>query len=297
MPSGTVAAMSHISPIRLDDRAVLAVAGPEAASFLHNLVSANIEALGEDEATHALLLTPQGKILFDFFVVRHDDGFLIDIDRASAEGLRKRLTMYKLRAQVTIAARDDLAVLALAEGAIAGEGAVVFVDPRLAAMGSRAIVAGDGAPSASDEAVNQYERRRIELGLAAFGHDYQSGDVVPHDVNADQFPTVDFRKGCYIGQEIVSRMKHRNTARKRLLHVRPVDAAGVLPPAGTVIKADFREIGMMGSSVDGAGLAIVRLDWAKHARDTAVAITADGVALEVTLPVYAAFGWPADTAE
>ncbi len=116
-------------------------------------------------------------------------------------------------------------------------------------------------------------------------------------MNADQFATVDFRKGCYVGQEIVSRMKHRNTARKRLVHVRPVDASGDLPPPGTVIRADFREIGAMGSSVNGGGLAILRLDWAKHARDTGVAITADGVALEVTLPQYAAFGWPADTAE
>lgn len=289
--------MPDISPTRLDDRAVIAVDGPEAASFLHNLVSANIEALGEGAATHALLLTPQGKILFDFFAVRQADGFFLDIDRGSAEALRKRLMMYKLRAQVTIAERNDLAVLALPQGATAGDGAVLFADPRLAAMGQRAIVADASAPAASQEAMRAYERRRISLGLAAFGRDYRSGDVVPHDVNADQFVTVDFRKGCYIGQEIVSRMKHRNTARKRLVQVRAVDGAGELPPQGTAIKADFREIGAMGSSVAGAGLAIVRLDWAKHARDTGVAITTDGLALEVTLPAYADFGWPADAAE
>lgn len=288
--------MSDISPIRLEDRAVIAVTGPEAASFLHTLVSANIEALQDGEATHALLLTPQGKILFDFFVVRQSDGFLIDIDRASAEALRKRLTMYKLRAQVTIAARDDLAVLALlADGALGD--AIVFADPRLAAMGNRAIVPADSALAPSDEAMRAYEQRRTVLGLAAFGRDYQSGEVVPHDVNADQFATVDFRKGCYIGQEIVSRMKHRNTARKRLVHVRTASGSGDLPPQGTPIKADFREIGAMGSSFAGAGLAIVRLDWAKHARDTGVAITADGIALDVTLPAYAGFDWPADTAE
>lgn len=290
--------MSDILPsIRLDDRAVIAVNGPEAASFLHTLVSANVEALGDGEATEALLLTPQGKILFDFFVVRRGDDFLLDVDRASAEAFRKRLTMYKLRAEVTIAARDDLAVLALPHNGDFGDAIVVFADPRLAAIGSRAIVPADAAPAASEEALRAYERRRIALGLAAFGRDFQSGEVVPHDVNADQFATVDFRKGCYVGQEIVSRMKHRNTARKRLVHVRPVDASGDLPPEGTVIKADFREIGAMGSSLDGVGLAIVRLDWAKHARDTGVAITADGVALEITLPAYAAFSWPADTAE
>jgi folate-binding protein YgfZ len=284
-------------PTRLEDRAVIAVNGPEAASFLHNLVSANIEALSAGEATHALLLTPQGKILFDFFVVRQGDGFLVDIDRASAEAFRKRLTMYKLRAQVTIAARDDLAVIALPPDDAFRDAVAVFVDPRLAAMGGRAIVSVDSAPAPCKDSLRAYERRRISIGLAAFGRDYQSGETVPHDVNADQFTTVDFRKGCYIGQEIVSRMKHRNTARKRLVHVRPADASGELPQSGTVIKADFREIGTMGSSVDGVGLAIVRLDWAKHARDTGVAITADGVALDVTLLAYAGFGWPAESIE
>lgn len=284
-------------PTRLDDRAVIAVGGPEAASFLHNLVSANIETLEPGEAAHTLLLTPQGKILFDFFVVRAGEGFLIDVDRASAEPLRKRLAMYKLRAQVTIAPRDDLAVVAMSDAVKPGDGAVVFIDPRLAAMGHRAIIASDAAPAASGESLRAYERRRIECALPAFAQDYRSGEVVPHDVNADQFATVDFRKGCYIGQEIVSRMKHRNTARRRLVQVRPADGSGALPPAGTPIKADFREIGQMGSSLDGAGLAIVRLDWAKHARDNGVAVTAAGVALDITLPAYASFDWPADTAD
>ncbi len=162
--------MSDILPsIRLDDRAVIAVSGPEAASFLHTLVSANVETLVDGEATEALLLTPQGKILFDFFVVRQGDGFLLDIDRPSAEAFRKRLTMYKLRAQVTIAARDELAVIALPPDGGSSDAIVVFADPRLAVMGSRAIVPAGAAPVASEEAMRAYERRRISLGLAAFG--------------------------------------------------------------------------------------------------------------------------------
>jgi folate-binding protein YgfZ len=284
-------------PVRLTDRSVLALEGPDAAGFLHNLVSANIEVLEVGGAAHTALLSPQGKILFDFCVVRHEGGFLIDVDAASATALQKRLSMYKLRAQVTVSARTDLAVVALGSGgAFPGEDGIVFVDPRLAGMGARAIV--PAAHATTTEGERDYERLRIALAIPAFGRDFASGDVVPHDVNYDQFATVDFRKGCYIGQEIVSRMKHRNTARKRLIHVAASDGGALaLPPAGTVIKADFREIGTMGSSLDGAGLAIVRLDWAKHAMETGVAITADGVALTLSLPAYATFGWPSDAAD
>jgi folate-binding protein YgfZ len=293
--SESLSALKDHPPVRLADRAIVGVTGQDAAAFLHNLVSANIERLGEGDATYAALLTPQGKVLFDFIAVRHGDDYLLDVAAEQAPALAKRLGFYKLRSQVVIADRSaEFAVIAIPKGQPDGlpPGVLVFADPRLPALGLRAIIP---AASASDfpDAGPAYEQFRIGLGIPAFGLDFRSGDSVPHDVNFDDLNAVDFRKGCYVGQEIVSRMKHRGTARRRLVHVRPaIGTSTTLPDRSSEILAGSRSIGTMGSSIDGQGLAIVRLDWAKDAIDRGVAITADGIALAIELPAYATFSFP-----
>ncbi|MDR3373633.1 MAG: folate-binding protein [Ancalomicrobiaceae bacterium] len=281
---------------RLDDRSVVSVTGSDATSFLHGLTTANIEAIVPGAAGYAALLSPQGKILFDFFVVNVGDGYLLDVAASQAPGLVKRLGMYRLRADVTIADRSadfDVAALIGSAGKVAlPDAAIVFADPRLDDLGERAILAKSVGLQTEPGAAAAYRARRIALAVPEAGADFTLGEAVPHDVNFDDLGAVDFKKGCYVGQEIVSRMKHRGTARRRLVIVAPTEVGTALPAAGTPITSGEREIGTLGSSADGEGLAILRLDWAREAIDAGTPILAGDVALAVELPAYAHFGWP-----
>jgi folate-binding protein YgfZ len=288
-------------PIRLADRGIIRVSGPDAASFLHNLVSNDIERLGDGDATYAALLTPQGKILFDFIVVRRDGAFLVDVAADQAPALAKRLGFYKLRSAVTIAdGSADYAVIAFPGGPARGltPDAIVFTDPRVAALGERAIVPATAAAELMVK-TSEYNQLLIANGVPVFGLDFKTGENVPHDVNFDDLNALDFRKGCYVGQEIVSRMKHRGTARRRLVHVRSAEGgrSPALPAPQSEILAGIRSIGTMGGSYGPEGLAIIRLDWAKDALDRGIPITCDGIALSIALPAYATFGFPQTVAE
>lgn len=271
----------------LADRAVLTVLGPDAASFLAGLVTCAVEAPAGSNARPAFgaLLTPQGKILFDFFLVPTTDGFLVDVARDQRDALVKRLGFYKLRARVSIAGADDL-VGAIALDATPPAGArAVYADPRLAALGTRLILpAGAVLADGFDP-----EAARIAQAVPKGGADFAYGDVFPADVNMDALGGVDFGKGCFVGQEVVARMKHRGTPRWRTL---AVTGAAPLPAAGTAIEAGGKPVGTLGSSRDGVGLALVRIDRVADARRLGTPLLAASIPLEASLPAYAGFGWP-----
>ena len=203
----------------LDSRGVVAVGGPDAAAFLDNLLTTDASGAGDGRAVFAALLAPQGKILFDFIVFRDGERFLLDVARSLVPDLVKRLGMYRLRAKVEVAdLSDDHAVVATWGGDAAPilDGPVA-PDPRLAALGWRGIVpaGADMAPDHVEASAADYEGHRIALGIPAGGADFAYGDAFPHDAAMDHLNGVDFRKGCFIGQEVVSRMQHRGTARRR----------------------------------------------------------------------------------
>ena len=229
------------------DRAVLRIEGPDAAHFLHNLLTADIEALGPGAATYAALLTPQGKILFDLFVVAEGAGYLVDCSAAQKAELVKRLNFYKLRAKVTI---TDLAGMCIGVSPEARPGA--YRDPRCSAMGWRFIADAGSLPIAED-----YEAARIAAGLADSDADLGSGEFFPHEANLDQLGAVNFRKGCYVGQEVVSRMEHRGLARNRIL---PLLLSGPAPARGTEIRAGGKLVGTLLSSSGNRALGLIRLD-------------------------------------
>jgi hypothetical protein len=266
---------NHFHGGRLENRAVLAVKGPDAAHFLHNLLTADVEQLEDGAARYAALLNPQGKILFDMMVLRRGDGFLIDCAAGQRADLIKRLTMYKLRAKVEIAARDDLQV-SVSPGEIAGG----FPDPRPAEIGWRAIGTGQDA-----EAVG-YDAARIARGLADSAADIGSAELFPHQANLDQLGGVSFKKGCYVGQEVVSRMEHRGTARNRIL---PVTVTGAMPPKGTEIRAGEKLVGTLLSSSGPFALALIRLDRLAEAQGPLVAGEAS---VAVTKPEWARYDVP-----
>ena len=284
--------MSRGRIAELPRRGVVRVGGADARHFLGDLVTTDIGRAEANGAAYGGLLSPQGKILFDFIVFADGDHFLFDLPRVLVADFVKRLGFYRLRAKVDIADLRDERIVVAAWGAETPpivDGPVAR-DPRLAALGFRAIVP-PGADMAADftEATEaDYDAHRIALGVPEGGIDFAFGDAFPHDAAMDQLGGVAFDKGCYVGQEVVSRMEHRGTARRRIVAVRGT----ALPAPGTPITAGDRPVGTLGSSADGTGLALLRLDRAKAALDAHVPLLAAGAALEPTIPAWASFDWP-----
>ena len=261
----------------LEDRGILAVGGPDRRVFLQGLVSNDVDKVGPAQACYAALLTAQGKYLFDFMIIELDDPLLLDGERARLTDLKRRLSMYRLRAKVTIDERPNLAVAAafgkdaLAALDLPGEpgrarafgGGVAYVDPRLTALGARFVLPRDAAPSAlaapglSETGFEDYDRLRLGLGVADGSRDLVLEKSILLEAGFDELSGVDWNKGCYIGQELTARTKYRGLVKRRLL---PVTIAGSPPVAGTPILADGREVGEMRSSRDGRGLALLRID-------------------------------------
>ncbi|MFC6490163.1 YgfZ/GcvT domain-containing protein, partial [Nitratireductor sp. GCM10026969] len=235
--------------VQIADRAVIRVAGPEAESFLQNILTPDLTALGTDEARPGALLTPQGKILFDFLISRTgSDGFLLECGSETAQDFLKRLMLYKLRAKADVSLQEQEPVVVSWESDSASSHADSggIRDCRFPeTVNVRRHYGGEMQAEAS---LDDWERLRIAHGVAESGSDYALGEAFPHDVLLDQNGGVGLRKGCYVGQEVVSRMHHRGTARRRLVIVRGEDP---LPAPGKELTAEGRALGKLGT-VQGA---------------------------------------------
>ena len=264
----------------LKDRGVIAVGAEEAASFLQGLLTNDVERLEEGAARYAGLLTPQGKILFDMLVVRAPgSAFLIDCAAEQAADLARRLGFYKLRSKVSIADQSaDRAVVAFwgDEEPDEAPDSVLYADPRDSRLGWRAIMPRGQAVQIGEEHAPTYEALRIAAGVPKGGVDFVYGDAFPHDANFDLLHGVDFDKGCYVGQEVVSRMKHRGTARKRVARVK-LTAEPASP--GTAVLDGELAVGTLGSSSGREALAMLRLDRVEDAKAAGRELTSGGVGL------------------
>ena len=280
----------------LSRRGVVAVSGADAEKFLNDLVTSDMPMA--DAAAYGALLAPQGKILFDFIVFREGDRFLFDLPRSVVADFVKRLGFYRLRAEVEIAdlSDDHLVVAAWDNEAPPIVDGPVAADPRLAALGFRAIVpaGADMAADFEEARAADYDRHRIALGIPEGEIDFAFGETFPHDAALDQLAGVDFAKGCYIGQEVVSRMEHRGTARRRVVIA---TSAATLPAAATAVSAGGKALGTLGSSANGSGVAIVRLDRTKEAIDAGLPVEAGGVAVTIALPAWAKYRWPEQSSD
>ena len=284
----------------LPDRGVIKVIGDGARNFLHGLVTADMLNLTPGSARFCALLTPQGKIIADFFVVeappQDGGGFFLETPRAPIATLLERLNLYKLRAKVLIEDLSEiLGVLAIWDGASATKYGLCYHDPRLPGLGMRSMMPPHRAATAAAElgatllAVEEYEAHRIALGIPRGGVDFAYGDAFPHETDMDQFGGIDFAKGCYVGQEVVSRIEHRGTARTRAV---PIRYDGAAPPSGAAITAGGRQVGAMGSAMHGRGIALLRLD--RVAEADGKTLDAGGVAIHVVKPQWARFSFPRD---
>jgi folate-binding protein YgfZ len=284
----------------LPDRGVVKVVGDGARNFLHGLVTADMLNLRPGAARFCALLTPQGKIIVDFIVAEapaaDGGGFFLDVPKALAPTLVEKLNIYKLRAKLIIEDLSEvLGVMAVWDGSANTEYGLCYPDPRLAGLGMRIMLPPHLAAACAGELgaalvdARDYEAHRIALGVPRGGLDFTYGDSFPHETDMDQLGGVDFAKGCYVGQEVVSRIEHRGTARARIVPVRYDDAA---PEAGVAVLAGERPVGTMGSAAEGNGVALIRLDRVAEALSHDAMLTAGGVPIRLAKPDWARFPFP-----
>ncbi|MER8437573.1 folate-binding protein YgfZ [Mesorhizobium sp. M1312] len=274
----------------LKDRALVSVSGPDAENFLQNILTADLDTLAAGEAKPGALLTPQGKILFDFLISRAgENSFRLDCRADISDDFIRRLMLYKLRAKVEIAKADQgLVAVAWDDSTASRFDSTPVADARFRDASVTRFyggTAGGGDPAA-------WQALRIAHGIAESGSDYQLGDAFPHDVLLDETGGVGFRKGCYVGQEVVSRMQHRGTARRRVLIV---SAERPLPAPGAGLTVARRPVGTLGTVAGTAGLAIARIDRVKAALDAGQPIMADDVPVSLTIPAWAKFTFLPET--
>jgi folate-binding protein YgfZ len=286
---------------------VLAIDGADARAFLQALVSNDITRVTRERAVYTALLTPQGKFLHDFFVAACGESLLLDCEAARRDDLKRRLNLYRLRSKVMLTDRSEEFAVAVAYGeGVAGvldlaatpgaarpaDGGVIFVDPRLAEAGVRAVLPRDAAPSwlqaaglAAGERAD-YERLRIALGLPDGSRDMDVEKAILLENGFDELHGIDWDKGCYIGQELTARTRYRGLVKKRLI---PVAVEGPLPAPGTPVLSGEREVGQIRSGAGSLALALLRLDALKDADRDAATLTAGDAKVAPQKPAWAKF--------
>jgi len=261
---------------RLPGRAVITAAGPDAEKLLQDTLTARIAADLEGAGRWFALLSPQGKVLAEGLVTLSGGKFWFDIPEAARGDFFKRMTLYRLRAKVEF---EDLSATHRVCWNT-GEG-ISFADPRDARLGHRTIIESSDMPGPGEDFVAV----RIEAGIVEQGADFAGNEVFAHDIGLDILGGIDFEKGCFIGQEVVSRMKHRGTARRRPVIVR---GSGPLEK-GAAVTAGGRNVGMLASVAGNAGLAIIRIDRVDNPDDA----RAGDVAARLELPRWADYSFAA----
>jgi folate-binding protein YgfZ len=261
--------MSNTSFVVLDQRSVLAVSGPDQRSFLQGLVSNDVEKVGHTQARYAALLTAQGRYLHDFFMIEADGAIWLDAETARLGDLKRRLSTLEEKPGLAVAVIFGEDVLAATN--LSGEpgsarplgSGVVFVDPRLVALGARCILPRTGIQQSlrdhglRDAGFAAYDRLRLTLGVPDSSRDLVPEKSLLLEAGFDELNGVDWQKGCYIGQELTARTKYRGLIKRRLM---PVEADGVAPAPGTIVTAEGHEAGEMRSSRDALGLALLRIE-------------------------------------
>jgi folate-binding protein YgfZ len=269
--------MPEASFALLEDRGILAVSGADHRIFLQGLVSNDVDKVGSAQACYAALLTAQGKYLHDFMMIESGGEIWLETEARRLSDLKRRLSIYRLRAKAALEERPELVVAAVfGEGARASmalsekpgaarpfASGVAFVDPRLAALGVRCLLPRTDIRRAlegrglTEAGFGAYDRLRLELGIPDGGRDLVPEKSILLEAGFDELNGVDWQKGCYIGQELTARTKYRGLIKKRLM---PVEIDGPAPAPGTIVTVDGREVGEMRSSRDGIGLALLRIE-------------------------------------
>jgi len=306
--------MSTCTHVILQNRGLLGVAGDDRIAFLQGLVSNDVTRVGPERALYSALLSPQGKFLHDFFIIEMDGDLLIDCEAARLEDLKRKLSMYKLRSKVELVERTaDFVVAALIGSGVADTldlkndeglakpflGGVAFIDPRLAAIGARAVIPRVGADAALSSAktalssaglpegsLQDYESARLHLGLPDGSRDMVVDKAILLENGFHELNGVDWNKGCYMGQELTARTHYRGLVKKRLM---PVRVEGPLPAPGTPLMLGDKEVGEMRSGLGDQGLALIRLEQFENLSASGEALSAGAATLRPEKPDWAEF--------
>jgi tRNA-modifying protein YgfZ len=282
----------------LIDRGVIRISGPDARSFLHNVTTGDVAAVSSNHAGFGAILTPQGKIIADFLMIEAPEedggGFFLDTPQLVLPQLLQRLMLYKLRARIEISDMSgEIAVLALWDGGhVQDDDGLVFTDPRLAILGQRALVAKADIAVLANTDAEDWHAARIALGVPDGVKDFDYGDAFPHETLMDQLNGISFTKGCYVGQEVVSRMQHRGSARTRIVPI--VFPGGIRSEWGVEARAGDKLIGKVGSTANGRGLAMLRLDRVADALANGTQITGGNIPMIIEKPAFATFAFPGE---
>jgi folate-binding protein YgfZ len=268
--------MAQRYSIPLAQRSLLSIGGDDRRAFLQGLVSNDVTKTSAERALYGAFLTPQGKFLHELFLAEHGDALLLDTETDRRPDFAKRLSIYKLRSKIVISQPDDWIVYSLlGEDAAAAvglpnepgaakpfAGGLVFVDPRLPAAGLRAWLPVGAEPALAEAGftpaeVSVWDEARIGLGLPDGSRDMPPDKAILLENGFDELNGVDWKKGCYLGQELTARTKYRGLVRKRLL---PVEIDGPAPQPGAPILLGEVEAGEMRTHCGGVGLALIRLE-------------------------------------
>lgn len=271
-----------MTPSSAGTRALFLFTGNDAHKLLNDTLSAAVPE-NEETANAWALLSPQGKIQAEGLMGRHGDGFWLDTDPSVAASFFKRMSMYKLRADVRLQDVSDTHEVCWADERPSDDGVIAHRDGRNGALGMR-LVAPKGVLATPDRENARHDALLVQLGIARLGPDYGADKLFPHDVALDLLGGVDFAKGCYVGQEVVSRMKHRGEARKRPL-IAHLAADGPCPEPGRSIEMDGKTVGFIGTPVGGRAVAICRLDRMGANREARI----EGQPVTLAVPPWAGY--------
>ena len=247
--------------LKLENRGVIRLSGPDADTLLQGLITNDIDKLPADDAMYAGLLTPQGKFLFDMIIVREGNDLLLDVERATKADLIRRLMMYRLRADVEII-DDERDVWALFEGTASS--GISYRDPRHKSLHNRVISKENPAPDADALPFEKYEERRIRHGVPDGSRDILAEKYFWLETDAERLNGVSFTKGCFVGQELTARMKHRTSLKKRLVAVTSADETP-LESGAKIVTASGKKAGEMHTCAGKFGIAFLRLEYTQEA--------------------------------
>ena len=264
--------------MKLSNRSILSVAGNDSEKFLQDIITCNVEKI-KNKSSYGSILTPQGKLLYDFIISRKDNYFLIDVSKSNIDNLIKLLNMYKLRSDIILEKKENLSVFVDIDN---DHSKSDNVDPRLSSIGLRKIL-NSNHESHSDEE-NLYEKKLIKLGIAEIGDEIGPGDIFPIEANLDYLNGIDFQKGCFIGQEVSSRMYRKGKVKKRIVSFRSKDNF----TNNDELVYNERTIGTVIKKIEDYGLALIKIDKLRNTERETITIISknEKKSIDINLPKF-----------
>ncbi|WP_336294105.1 CAF17-like 4Fe-4S cluster assembly/insertion protein YgfZ [Bartonella sp. CB169] len=279
--------------ILLQNRKIIKVTGEEATDFLQVLITTDVTKINPQEIFPGALLSPQGKVIADFLICKRNNNYLIDIVESLAETFYKRLLLYKLHKKVEITKPlQELVTVSWHNELDTLNSDSIFLDKRFPKKEKITRIYGK-TPFSVAECHDNWNRLRVRYAIAESDQDYEIGKVFPHDINYDQINGLAFNKGCYIGQEIVSRIHHRRIARRRILVVK---SQYKLTP-GSSVEAGTKVLGYLGTCAANEALALMRIDHVKDAMNNNSSFTVKNAPVTINIAENMNFTFPESTVE